>query len=489
VARVLLGGLVVLALSCAGTASGVLLAGSTASDVGPFQISLAARPTWSGDTTVHVPPLGTLAMDTHDGLLGLDLRAEEVDLADAEAVLADPSRLDGIGEAVAIDLRVAVKALAVRTFAAAVTGAVVLTALVLRRWRAAVAAALIAVALMVGNGGVARRSWRPQAVAEPRYTGLLASAPQAVGDARLVVERFDQYRAQVAGLVANVTSLYGTVGQLSTFEPNPATIRVLHVSDLHLNPEAFDVIDRVVKGFDVDVVVDTGDINDWGTGLESRFVERISGISVPYVFVRGNHDSADTERAVARNANAIVLDDRAVDVAGLRIWGIGDPRFTPDKRSFTGANEETEAAEAFAPVAATRLRRLATPPDIALVHDPVVAERAGGLAPLFLAGHRHVVDQRQIGSSLLLVEGSTGGAGLRGLQKEDPVPLSLSVLYLDRPTRRLQAVDHITVGGLGLTSVQVDRKVIPPPDAPGAPPPAGAPRSTTSTVSTTAPGR
>ena len=332
------GGLVVVALSCAGLTAGVLLAGKTGSDVGPFHVSLAARPSWSGDTTVHVPPLGTLALDTHDGLLGLDLRAEEVDLADAQAVLSDPTRLDDIGDAATVDLRVAVKALAVRALAAAVIGAVVVTALVLRRWRPALAAGFMAIALMAGNGLVAQQTWRPEAVAEPRYTGLLASAPQAVGDARAVVERFGQYRAQVAGLVTNVTTLYGTVGQLSTFGPNPDTIRVLHVSDLHLNPEAFDVIDRVVKGFDADVVVDTGDINDWGTGLETRFVERIGGISVPYVFVRGNHDSADTERAVARNPNAIVLDDRAVDVAGLRIWGIGDPRFTPDKSSFDGAD-------------------------------------------------------------------------------------------------------------------------------------------------------
>ena len=135
---------------------------------------------------------------------------------------------------------------------------------------------------------------------------------------------------------------------------------------------------------------------------------------------------------------------------------------------------------------AARLRRLAATPDIALVHDPVTAERAGGLAPLFLAGHRHVAAQREIGSSLLLIEGSTGGAGLRGLQKDEPVPLSLSVLYLDRATRRLQAVDHITVGGLGLTSVQVERKVIVARDASGAPAAAGAPGDT-STSSTTSP--
>ena len=51
---------------------------------------------------------------------------------------------------------------------------------------------------------------------------------------------------------------------------------------------------------------------------------------MPYVFVRGNHDSRLTQAAVEQNRNAVVLDDAVVVVKGLVIAGIGDPVFTPD---------------------------------------------------------------------------------------------------------------------------------------------------------------
>jgi hypothetical protein len=59
----------------------------------------------------------------------------------------------------------------------------------------------------------------------------------------------------------------------------------------------------------------------------------------------------------------------------------------------------------------------------------------------------------------LMVEGSTGGAGLRGLEDEEPLPLAMSVLYFDE-NKVLQAYDDIRVGGTGQAQVTLERKVI-----------------------------
>jgi hypothetical protein len=58
-----------------------------------------------------------------------------------------------------------------------------------------------------------------------------------------------------------------------------------------------------------------------------------------------------------------------------------------------------------------------------------------------------------------MVEGSSGGAGLRGLEKEEPTPLAMSVLYLDE-NRVLKAYDDIRVGGTGQSQVTLERKVV-----------------------------
>jgi predicted phosphodiesterase len=202
---------------------------------------------------------------------------------------------------------------------------------------------------------------------------------------------------------------------------------------------------------------------------------------VPYVYVRGNHDSEGvTQAAVAEASNAIVLDDQVVSVAGLTVAGIGDPRFTPDQR--TGPHTEDEAATTRQPVVdagaelAATVRAYAEPVDLAAVHDPLAAEPLDGLVPVVLAGHTHERRVGQVvpptegepvpGGTMLMVQGSTGGAGLRGLQGETPEPLALSVLYFDQEARQLVAYDDITVGGHGLSEATVQRHLVDAPDPP-----------------------
>jgi predicted phosphodiesterase len=309
-------------------------------------------------------------------------------------------------------------------------------------------------------------TWTPRALAEPKYTGALTLAPRAIGNARDVMARFDEYRVQLASLVRNLSRVYEAAESVEGFVPAPGSIRVLHVSDIHLNPRAFHAIGAVVRQFGVEVVVDTGDINDWGTQVEAQFVERIGQLDVPYVFVRGNHDSRATQAAVAEQPNAVVLDGKAATVAGVRFFGVGDPRFTPDKSA-----GDDNPAESFFHVFARRVRRQladAEPPGIHVfaVHDPVVVRELGYLgvvpAPLVLAGHRHQASARRLDAgSVFLVEGSTGGAGLRSFETRggEARPLTMSVLYLDPITRRIEGLDRITIAGLGESGVTIKREV------------------------------
>ena len=236
---------------------------------------------------------------------------------------------------------------------------------------------------------------------------------------------------------------------------------MLHVSDIHLNPQAFDLIDLLVDRFDIDAVADTGDITDWGSEPETRLLERIGEVGVPYLWVRGNHDSAATQRAVAAQPNAVVLDGDPATVAGLTFWGIADTRYTPNKDQPTGKDAERDPAEAAAPRhrptarrgrASQRRRRPGS--------RPATGGRLVGQVPLVLAGHTHQAAEDSLDGTRVLVEGSTGGAGLRALRGDEPEPLACSVLYFDEDSGDLVAYDRITVRGLGETGVRIERHVI-----------------------------
>jgi hypothetical protein len=193
---------------------------------------------------------------------------------------------------------------------------------------------------------------------------------------------------------------------------------------------------------------------------------------------------------VADQPNAVVLDGDAETVAGLRIWGIGDPRYTPNKDQRSGTDQEREVAAAFAPTVAAKLNRdeLGTDQpdiDVALIHDARAGADLGGLVPLVLAGHTHKAGEAHLGDddeTLVLTEGSTGGAGLRGLQGDEPHPLTASVLYFDPDTKELIAYDQISVKGFGETGATIERHVI------GAEDDATAATSSTSTTDTSEPG-
>jgi hypothetical protein len=158
---------------------------------------------------------------------------------------------------------------------------------------------------------------------------------------------------------------------------------------------------------------------------------------------------------VAGNANAVVLAGDPVDVAGLTFIGAPDPRFTPDQTTRGTADQDLRRSTEDL---ADEARSLDPPADVIVFHDPTYAELFDDAGPLVLAGHAHrrqtvVLDE----GTRVMVQGSTGGAGLRALEGEDPTPVTLSVLYLDPDTRRLVAWDDITLGGLGLTSAEIQR--------------------------------
>jgi hypothetical protein len=168
-----------------------------------------------------------------------------------------------------------------------------------------------------------------------------------------------------------------------------------------------------------------------------------------------------------------------VSVDGLLIAGIADPRFTPDKSApgndpgLAARNNgiEVAAGQALGEQFATFGRS----PDIVLVHEPPAAGPLAGRCPLVLAGHTHQRAVRWLDTpaaapldaphTLLMTQGSTGGAGLRGLENKQVLPLALSVLYFDF-TRGLQAYDDIAVGGTGQTDVTLQRHLVVDPDKP-----------------------
>lgn len=462
-------GLSVLAVTLAGVIVGVLVGGRMHTDVGPFRAEMAITPSVSGGTTVRIPPLGALRLNSHVGPAHLSVQLSSLDRRRTEALINDPAGITRASQTAVEDVTSGIMRVGLRTIGVAVLSALALSALIFRNMRRVAWSGVLALVIAGGSLGIAALTLRPQSLEEPRYEGLLVNAPAVVGDARRIANDYSKYADQLQRLVGNVSKLYTTVSTLPVYEPAPGTTRVLHISDMHLNPAAWQLIRTVVEQFNIDAVIDTGDITDWGSEPEASFVGSIGLLKRPYIFIRGNHDSSVTAAAVGRQPNAIVLDNAITTVAGLTIAGIGDPRFTPDKvTSPAGSGLSPQTADQLIGTGeklAATVRGSAQPVNIALLHDSASAGPLSGICPLVLAGHIHqreVLQLPQVPGGMpteLMVQGSTGGAGLRGLEGEKPTPLSMSVLYFDQK-KTLQAYDDIMVGGTGQAQVNLERHVV-----------------------------
>src|SRR4051812_21253197 len=494
-------------IGIAGVVIGTMLFAHATIAVGPFRAEMSISPSIQGGTEVDIPPLGSLHLDSHDGPIHLKVNLGSLDQSRTEALIDDPAAISSAGDHAVDDVRSGVVRLGIRTLGIAVLSALILSALVFRNIRRVAAAGVTALAVTLGSAGLAVVTLRPGSIAEPRYEGLLVNAPAVVGDARRIADNYGRNADQLQQIVSNVSRLYTTVSSLPVYEPAGNTTRILHVSDLHLNPSSWGLIRTVVQTFDIDAVVDTGDMVDWGSSAETGYVTSIPAVGVPYIYVRGNHDSPAIQAAVAHQRNAIVLDNSVTTIDGLTIAGIGDPEFTPDKSENPGAAQADDPSSSPLWQSGERLAQTiqqnGKPVDIAMVHDPAMAPPLSGTVPLVLAGHLHHREVSLLAApapapsasaspgaptpapdasaatrtptqTRLMVEGSTGGAGLRGLGKEGPTPLSLSVLYFDEK-HQLKAYDDIQLGGTGQSNVEMQRNVIGAKD--DAPTPTSAPPS------------
>lgn len=461
-------------LALLGALAGAELAPSARADVGPLTVDVRVRPSLSPGASVDLPPVGSVRFDTHRAPVEVQASIRSVDVAVARQVIDTPALLEAL-QASAPDV---VRSAAGRALAWAVggafLGAAVLVGLATRTLRGLALGLAVVTGAMGLLGAATALTFDSARLAQPRFTGLLTSAPYVQRRTETLAARLESYRSGLSDFVQSVTTLYAVADRL----PRAGTglrgevTTVLQVSDLHLNPIGFDLADRLVEQFAVDAVVDTGDLGTWGTTAEEGFVGRIGSLDVPYVFVRGNHDGPSFAAAVARQPNAVVLDGTVATVAGLRIAGIADPRFGPGEGQAQGTGKQ-QVADAVQRLAGVIEQYDAAHPDapvqLAAVHDPTRLDALRGKVPLVLGGHMHERKVSYDDGTRVMVQGSTGGAGItaNGLQRltdGDPVPLEATLLYFAKTgpdAGRLLAYDEVTVGGLGLTSVRIDRTLVP----------------------------
>lgn len=433
--------------------------GTVEGEAGPGRVEIQARATGQGRTVVELPPLGRITARTHRAPVAVTARVTSVDVEGVQSVAVGPQPLDRLRNDMEADVGNLLRRFAGRVALVAVGAGAVAGLLVPGRrwWDALVGAAggILAV------GGLLLSVWGPYdltAFREPRFEGALERAP---GILRSVQQNLGDLDQAVADRVAVLSGRLADLYAASADElPGGAAgeTAILHVSDIHLNPLAVELVDRLARDFAVVAVLDTGDLTTFGVPFEGRIGDLVAQVGVPWYFVPGNHDSTAVRAQLAAVPNVVLLDGETVEIGGVRVLGVADPTFTASNEVST--EEANERKEASAPIVAALVAR--DEPDVLAVHDLRQAAASVGRVPLVVAGHVHARSEAVESGTRLLTVGSTGATGLGTYTVDTGERYEAEILRFFGGT--LVAVDYLTFEGLG-GAFTVDRQLFGPPAA------------------------
>jgi predicted MPP superfamily phosphohydrolase len=304
-------------------------------------------------------------------------------------------------------------------------------------------AALAVVVLVVGYGAL---TYNPRWSKQSKLTGTL-------GAVQLVPDQLAQFYNHQSKAFDVISAISGIQAELQKQIGSPSvagtTFNIMFISDMHL-ASTYPLVRQYASNFNVKLIVNTGDETEFGTSydLSDEYLSQIRDLTstIPMIWLAGNHDSPATVETMRAIPGVTVLGTKAfknggyqvgaqyVSADGLVIAGVPDPRvygaagvYGSDKDSETDPLEKSAVDRAVKGVPKTMNF------DIFGTHEPVAAhellKELPGRIRQVNSGHTHAQNssgQVQPGSTIDLVEGSTGAGGLDAIGSNAP-PVEFSI--------------------------------------------------------------
>jgi predicted phosphodiesterase len=411
------------------------------------EVRIPARP----ETRIVVPPLGEIVASTHRAPLLVRLTLKSIDVPAVSELLATPARAGGLMVKLREEMKASIWRYLLKLLALSALGGSGGMFLLRRKDAMSYLRAAAFGTLWVGVlGGFAYLTFDQTAFAHPEYHGALQYVPSVANYAQKALEDIGLVSEQVRLLAEGFRELSAALAQLDFQYSLEESLRLLHVSDIHNHPAAYELVAQAATAFKVQAIIDTGDITDYGTPLEGELVRRLHKLPLPYYYVPGNHDTPSIIETLKALPEVKILSGRPTIIAGLRVVGLSDPAASRHTSQVGGDQERAAAARNLG-----RLVSHTNPkPHLVAVHNPELAVQVWGKVPVVLAGHTHRPGVEVKKGTVLVNAGSTGAAGIRGLVGKEGTCYSVAVLYWKNwgEDYQLAAVDliRIPVGRNGL---------------------------------------
>ena len=445
---------------------GVGLVPAKVGAAGPTRVALRLMP-GAGETRLRLTPLGTITADTHRAPARVELSLVEADVEDlARSAVSTTGRI-ALQQEVREDLSRLVRGTALQSWIGVTIISVAVSALLFGRKGPVLVASTVGSATgAVLIGALVMTTYDLDAFEQPRFSGALAHAHQVIDAVAQSEEVLDQAKSRFDVATDRLSDLLVLLAEPNP-DPREAGTVVLHVSDIHANPIGFQITRRLAREFDVDAILDTGDIGsaELDTGeistaidpIDSAIARELGKAEVPYLFVAGNHDSPQLRARIVEHPGVEELDDSTVQLGTLTILGWADPTFSTEP---VPEEEKAQRRLEVAPVVNESVTEIN--PDVLAVHDSRLASDSLGDVPLVLTGHTHERGETVEDGTLILTVGSTGATGLKHLTFESGRDYEAEILYFNGDD--LVALDYVSFEDIG-GDFELSRRTFEPDDS------------------------
>jgi hypothetical protein len=316
-----------------------------------------------------------------------------------------------------------------------------------REWRRRGIQFGAAVLVVAGLAGYGALTYNPRWDKQSRLTGTLG-AVQLVPDQ---LQRFYNHQSKFYDVISAISGIQAELQQqIGGSDVQSTAFNIMFISDMHL-AATYPLVQQYARNFNVKLIVNTGDETEFGSPYEltDSYLAQIRAITatVPMIWLAGNHDSPSTVATMASIPGVTVLGTkterldgsyqvtaRYVAADGLIIAGVPDPRvYGGAGSSGSEDNSQTDPLERAAVDSALAGVSHTQHFDIFATHEPVAAKEIVKDLPGQIrqtnVGHLHAQNSSasvQQGSTIDLVEGSTGAGGLDSIGS-NPVPVEFSI--------------------------------------------------------------
>ncbi|HHX22844.1 MAG: metallophosphoesterase family protein [Tepidanaerobacteraceae bacterium] len=388
-----------------------------------LELVLGLEMALKGSTTINLPPIGILKAFTHQLPININISLQNIDLDLIKVIIDKVNNKNELFLFFKKDAINAIKVLIVKTFILGTLGTIFASLFMKLKKKELIICIIISLFFITIFLSSLYISYDISAFDKPEYFGTLKAAPWIISIWNKGISQINELRQQLKSISEGISTVFLKMDNLASTEES--VVRVLHVSDIHNNIAAFDFMEQIIFNFNVDVVIDTGDITDYGTSLENMVIEKISHLPVDYVFCAGNHDSPKTVELMEDIDNVIIPNGGVISIKGINILAFSDP-ISEMIDKIDSSNEIDIIKQNL--LIRDKLNSLNEIPDILAVHNPQATENLEGFVPIILNGHTHKTHIKD-GESLIINAGSTGAAGIRGIQSKADIPYSAVLLY------------------------------------------------------------